>query len=181
MALTRIEMTGVDVTTTDLISHAVALLLGLLLGAIVDWENIRDRFRRRSEDGYFRFRYAALALLVALCGVVALLGTPLDLVDIARWRGIRICTIVAGLCAATVMAASLIRQRASMTRRVKGIGTSIVVLLVSEAYFQAEAFVIGVPITGLRNLILCLAALLVLVVQLVDWSDTDPANPPPSP
>ena len=153
------------------VSHAIALLLGALLGVVGKslWEEVQER---RREDGRTVVGLV-LAVVVAAVAVTVLVVTPLELHHIARWRGIRWAVALMCGAAALTMVRSMVRQWPTLTRRLRAIGAALIGMVAAEAYFQVEAFYLHVPVTGVRNLIMLLVVTLLFLVQLIDWGSTE--------
>jgi hypothetical protein len=164
------QVLPLGLSPTQLVSHAIALLLGLLFGAVVDWEDLRDRWRRDERGGLRpHLAQAGVAAVVAIGVVVLLVVTPLELRELARWPGIRWCVAIMAGVASAAMLSALVHSWPLLTRRTKAIASAVVTMVAAEGYFQVEAYLLGVPLTGIRNLVMLLSVTLLALVQFVDW------------
>lgn len=166
---------------TDVISHAIALLIGLLIGALINWEEIRQRLDR-DEDGLIHLATAGGVVTgIATLTTLVLVTTPLDLRELGHWQGIRWGVIAACVTTSVTLMWNLSRQWAVMPRRSRAVSPTLVLVFAGIAYFEWEAFHLDTPVTGIRNVVFLLTVSLVNLVLLIDFEGpaAKVANPDP--
>jgi hypothetical protein len=162
---------------TEWWTHVLAACLGLLVGAIVDWEDLIFRWRHRNDTGALSPRVAAgVASGVATVALLVLTLTPLELRDVAQSQWVRWAVVAACGTTALTIVVDMRRRWYALTKRVRGVGMALVVLVASIAVFEVEAFVLSVPVTGVRNVLFLLSVALLNATLLINFGSEPRRN-----